>query len=116
MTPAPGPSAPEFDVVVSENVMVGMRDGTRLATDVYRPARGGKPAEGAFPVTFHRTPYNKTLGEAQLGYDRWFAERGYVAVDQDCRGCFNSEGDVNLAGFTVPAAHWLICVSVEMRK
>jgi len=95
MTPAPGPSAPEFDVMVSENVMVRMRDGVRLATDVYRPTRGGKPVEGAFPVTFHRTPYNKTGGEAQLGYNRWFAERGYVAVDQDCRGCFNSEGDVD---------------------
>jgi len=95
MTPSPAPSVPEFDVVVTENVMVRMRDGTRLATDIYRPAHGGRPLDGPLPVVFHRTPYNKTLGEAGLGYDRWFAERGYVAVDQDCRGCFNSEGDVN---------------------
>lgn len=88
-------STPDFDVVVTENVMVEMRDGVRLATDIYLPARYGKPVEGGLPVIFHRTPYNKTTGETQLGYNRWFAERGYVAVDQDCRGCFNSEGDVN---------------------
>jgi len=101
MTRSPKPSTAEFDVVVTENVMVRMRDGIRLATDVYRPAHGGKPVEGGLPVVFHRTPYDKTAGEALLGYNRWFAGRGYVAVDQDCRGCFNSEGDV---GFLFPEA------------
>jgi len=74
--------------------MVEMRDGTRLATDVYHPARDGERAEGTFPVLLHRTPYDKIETEAGLGWNRWFAERGYVAVDQDCRGCFNSEGEV----------------------
>ena len=35
-----------YDVVVLTNVMVPMRDGVRLATDVYLPARDGKPVEG----------------------------------------------------------------------
>ena len=32
-----------------------LRDGTRLAVTVVRPARGGKPAEGRFPVIWHHT-------------------------------------------------------------
>jgi predicted acyl esterase len=34
-------------------VMVPMRDGVRLATDIYRPA------EGAAPTLLARTPYDK---------------------------------------------------------
>ena len=41
------------------NVMVAMRDGVRLATDVYLPARDGAPLPGPFPVILERTPYNK---------------------------------------------------------
>ena len=50
---------------------------------------------------FHRTPYRKEDTEESLGFCQFFAERGYVAVIQDCRGTFNSEGDVN---FLVPEA------------
>jgi hypothetical protein len=81
--------------------MVPMRDGVRLATDVYRPARRGRPVPGRFPVLLHRTPYNKTEIEATFGQCRWFASRGYVVVTQDCRGCFGSGGEVN---FLVPEA------------
>ena len=94
---------PEFalDVVVEENVMVPMRDGVRLATDVYRPARGGAPLEGRFPVLLYRTPYDKGLREAGGNSSRRFAARGFVAVAQDCRGCYRSEGEVN---FLIPEA------------
>jgi hypothetical protein len=34
-------SAHSFEVVIERDVMVTMRDGVRLATDIYRPARGG---------------------------------------------------------------------------
>jgi len=42
---APAAEADEtpFDVALTSNVMVPMRDGVKLATDVYRPARYGKP-------------------------------------------------------------------------
>jgi len=33
--PAARPSAPEFDVHLTENVMLPMRDGVRMATDIY---------------------------------------------------------------------------------
>ena len=36
-------SQPEYDVIVMEDVMVPARDGVRLATDIYLPARDGEP-------------------------------------------------------------------------
>ena len=81
--------------------MVPMRDGIRMATDIYRPARDGRPLADRRPVLLHRTPYNKVETEATSGQCRFFASRGYVVVNQDCRGCFGSEGDVN---FLIPEA------------
>ena len=39
--------------------MVAMRDGIRLATDIYLPAADGKALAGAFPAILERTPYDK---------------------------------------------------------
>jgi predicted acyl esterase len=64
---------------------VPMRDGARLATDIYLPA-----GTGPWPVILIRTPYNKDLG-AGIGTDG--AKRGYAMVVQDCRGRFASEGE-----------------------
>ena len=58
--PAARPSAPELDAHLTENVMVPMRDDVRMATDIYRPARDGRPLADRRPVLLHRTPYNKT--------------------------------------------------------
>ena len=90
-----------YDVVIERDVMVEMRDGVRLATDLYFPARDGQPVPGKFPTVFHRTPYDKSDVERNSNYGRFFAQRGYVAVYQDCRGTFQSEGDVN---FLLPEA------------
>lgn len=94
-------SQPQHDVDVTRDVMVPMRDGIRLATDIYFPAERGTPLPGRHPAIIHRTPYDKSAVEQTLGYCRWFAARGYIAVIQDCRGTFRSEGDV---GFLVPEA------------
>ena len=49
---------PQFDVVqVEKNLMVPMRDGVKLATDIYRPASKGKPADAKLPLLLHRTAY-----------------------------------------------------------
>lgn len=74
---------PIYDIIVEEDVMIPMSDGTLLATDVYRP-----DVEGKFPALVERTPYNKSsfVGNA------YFAERGYVYVEQDVRGRFKSAG------------------------
>lgn len=65
--------------------MVAMRDGTRLATDVYLPPEGKPP----YPVVLMRTPYGRgsCRGEAQQ-----FCRYGYVMVAQDIRGRGQSEG------------------------
>lgn len=69
--------------------MVPMRDGVRLATDVYHPAKDGVRLEGPFHVILTRTPYNKG-GAKRFG--EYFARHGYVFVAQDCRGRYGSEG------------------------
>lgn len=64
--------------------MVPMRDGVKLATDVYLPA-----GEGPWPVILYRTPYGKDeFNEQGMG----FARIGIVAVGQDMRGRFLSQG------------------------
>jgi uncharacterized protein len=71
------------------DVMIAARDGVKLATDVYRPARAGAPAEGKFPALLERTPYNKSsMANGVAAYVR----RGYVVVVQDVRGRYKSEG------------------------
>ena len=68
-------------------VMVPMRDGVELATDVYVPEN---QFEGPYPVLIERTPYNKR-GCEHL-HARYFVKRGYVVLIQDERGRYNSEG------------------------
>ena len=74
-----------------ENLMIPMRDGVRLATDVYRPARGGTPMDEKLPVLLQRTPYGKT-GSSLVESARYFAANGYVVALQDVRGTYASEG------------------------
>ena len=76
--------AAETSAVTQETVMVPMRDGVLLATDVYRD-----PSLKQAPVLLMRTPYNKD--RVKKVAER-FADAGYVAVVQDCRGKFQSEG------------------------
>jgi putative CocE/NonD family hydrolase len=78
-----------YGISVSRGVMVPMRDGARLATNVYRPARNGVAAEGRFPVVLERTPYNKDNSD---GWAEAFVPYGYVFVSQDVRGRYASEG------------------------
>ena len=94
-------SVDQYDVVVETDHQVQARDGTLLATDVYRPARNGDPLSEPLPVLLHRTPYNKEEVEHEGGYAAFFARHGYIAVLQDCRGCFGSGGDVD---FLIPEA------------
>ncbi len=82
----------QYDVICESNVMVPMRDGVRLAADVYRPALGGRPADGAFPVILERTPYDKSMPRA-VAQAKYYARRGYVCVSQDVRGRYESEGE-----------------------
>lgn len=83
------------------DVMVTMRDGIQLATDIYLPAG----QDGPFHAILERTPYGKHLAsrsELTLGRDRpmsrsevarAFCEAGYAVVFQDCRGRYGSQGE-----------------------
>ncbi len=88
--PAGARQAPEREgeYAVTKNVMVPMRDGVRLAADVYRPAAGGVPLAGRFPAVLERTPYGKDDGD----WAPILARLGYVAIVQDVRGRYRSEG------------------------
>lgn len=67
------------------NVMVPMRDGVRLATNLFLPQ-----APGRYPTILMRTPYGKA--EAQ-SIALLMAQSGWAAAWQDVRGRFDSEGE-----------------------
>lgn len=79
----------EYDVIVEKNVVIAVRDGTKLAADIYRPARDGSAVPGRFPTLLTRTPYNK---DGSAGEGKYYAARGYNVVANDVRGRYASEG------------------------
>jgi uncharacterized protein len=86
----------EFGVSVQRDVMIAMRDGVKLATDIYLPAKNGKPVAERVPVILERTPYGKsgkTLRHASEEIATIYASHGYAVVFQDCRGRGNSQGE-----------------------
>ena len=88
--------------VVDQKVMMPMRDGVRLATDIFRP-KTDKPV----PVIFSRTPYNFNSwgnGEPRNGtYQQALdaVSHGYAYVVQNERGRFFSEGEWDILGTPV---------------
>ncbi len=78
-------------VLFAHNLMIPMRDGVKLATDVYRPASGGVPVAEKLPLLLQRTPYNKE-GASLVAQAEAFARHGYVVALQDDRGTYASEG------------------------
>ncbi len=82
-----------YAVHLESDVMVPMRDGVRLAMDVYSPGdQSGVRLDGQWPVILVRTSYNKTASEWN-GVPGWYAARGYVFIIQDLRSRYASEGD-----------------------
>jgi len=86
--------AADYDSCVTSELMVPMRDGVNLATDIYVPALNSKPVDGKFPSILGRTPYNKAVPlRSVLPDPEFFVKRGYVVFQQDVRGRFQSEGE-----------------------
>ncbi|HYB04995.1 MAG TPA: CocE/NonD family hydrolase [Nitrososphaerales archaeon] len=81
-------SKPRFSVseIKLQTVMVPMRDGVNLATDLYSP-----PSVPA-PAVVMRTPYDRASDETVKVFF-FLARRGYIGVSQDCRGTGGSEPD-----------------------
>ncbi len=85
---------------VERKLMLPMRDGVRLATDVYRPRK----ATGRVPIVFVRTPYNFNYWDVRNGVPADMTnaltaiKRGYAYVVQNERGHFFSEGNYDILG------------------
>ena len=85
--------------IIDQKVMIPMRDGIRLATDIYRPK-----TDEPVPVIFSRTPYNfNSWGDgeqrtrtAQRALEA--VKRGYAYVVQNERGRYYSEGEWDILG------------------
>ena len=84
---------------LEQKVMMPMRDGVRLATDIYLPKTDKK-----VPIIFSRTPYNfNSWGDGeqknrthQRAYEA--LKRGYAYVVQNERGRYYSEGEWDILG------------------
>tara|TARA_Y100000996_G_scaffold184106_1_gene143968 strand:+ start:1387 stop:3267 length:1881 start_codon:yes stop_codon:yes gene_type:complete len=85
--------------IIDEKVMMPMRDGIRLSSNIYRPRTDEK-----VPIIFSRTPYNfnswgdgkertRTLKQA---YE--MVQKGYAYVVQNERGRYFSEGEWDILG------------------
>lgn len=79
-------SSPTYKVRLEHHVQVPMRDGVTLSADIYRP-----DVEGRFPTLLLRTPYSNNAPD-EIQDSKWYAERGYVVVNQDVRGRYDSNG------------------------
>jgi putative CocE/NonD family hydrolase len=86
--------------VVERKLMIPMRDGKRMATDVYRP----KDTSKKYPTIFVRTPYNFNFWDVRNGVPRELTneleavKRGYAFVEMNERGHFFSEGNYDILG------------------
>jgi putative CocE/NonD family hydrolase len=93
----PSDVSPRFKNVRRIEVMVPMRDGVRLATDVYLPLDpldgSPLPTQTGLPAIIVRQPYGKRAAFLWMPVQgRYWARRGYACVIQDVRGRWGSEG------------------------
>ena len=90
----------ESVATIYRKVMVPMRDGKRMAADIYRPKDNSKQ----YPIIFSRTPYNFNFWDIRLGAPRDMTtileavKRGYAYVVMNERGHFFSEGNYDILG------------------
>lgn len=102
-------SQPSYEISLEEDALVQMRDGVKLAVDIYRPDSKGKfPALLAFswygkesqklptnPI-FQTSDYLRGTGGHECGEQNFFVPRGYCVVIPDIRGVGKSEGDFTI--------------------
>src|ERR1700727_2422809 len=80
----------ESVAIIDRKAMVPMKDGARMAADIYRP----KDTSKKYPIIFSRTPYNFNFWDVRLGSYRDMTneldavKRGYVLVEMNERGHF----------------------------
>jgi uncharacterized protein len=109
-----GWSETTYDGHERSSFYVEMRDGVRLAVDLYRPTKDGVVASEKLPVVWMHTPYNRRgyrggeTAETYPGYALQLAPHGYNIAVVDFRGVYASFGQ-NIAynrGEWIDAAKW----------
>lgn len=109
-----GYSTPQYDGHQRSSFYIPVRDGTRLAADLFRPTQNGELTDDKLPVVWMHTPYNRRTyrGEpaalAYPGYALRLVEHGYNVAVVDFRGVYASYGK-NIAynrGEWVDDAKW----------
>jgi putative CocE/NonD family hydrolase len=75
-----------YKVHVEHNRRIPMRDGVTLSADIYLPDSAER-----FPALLLRTPYSNNSPD-DIETSTWFAARGYVVVNEDVRGRYDSDG------------------------
>jgi putative CocE/NonD family hydrolase len=79
--------APAYDEIHTSSMYLSMRDGVKIAIQIMRPAKNGKPVEGRFPVIWQAglslpgpPPENVPAARALGDWSR-LVKQGYVIVD-----------------------------------
>ncbi len=93
-TASPDRGGFQYEDYEKKQVMIPMRDGVKLNTEIHRP----KAAKGPLPIIFLRTPYG--IPPYKKGGDNYYIKlifkeivsEGYIFVFQDMRGRYHSEG------------------------
>ena len=111
-------SQPKYKMKIEKDIYIKMRDGIRLAADIYRPDSDEK-----FPALLAFSPFGKELqaltltlppqqrpnplwdGSIEAGNMNYIVPRGYVHVIADGRGTGYSEGEYCGIGGIGGAAH-----------
>ncbi len=103
----------ESIAVIDRKVMIPMRDGTKIAADIYRP----KDASQKYPAVFVRTPYNFNFWDVQndapadMSRQIEAIKRGYAYVEMQERGHYFSQGNYDILGPPVSDGsdeiHWI---------
>lgn len=94
---------PSETLVLERNLRIGMRDGTRLAADVYRPRRDGRHPVlvlfSAYPKKLDHLPSNPAFRFRETSDFAWWVDQGYALVRIDARGTGEStEGEWDFLG------------------
>ncbi len=96
-----GAARADDDGYEKSEFMIPMRDGVKLHTLVFRPAK----TQGALPIILERTPYSADAGgpRALEEYLKDLADDGYLFAFQDIRGRYRSEGSFVMIRAPAPA-------------
>ena len=90
----------ESVAIIDRKVMITMRDGQRMAADIYRPKDDAKK----YPAIFVRTPYNFNYWDiangvpADMSRQLEAVKRGYAYVEIQERGHYFSQGNYDILG------------------